>query len=271
VGIFIVLFSIFYTSHNSSELAQYQKVKSKSAQQKKQIYNLSFQIEGLKKDVEVLLEKEVELHGLMQPNRRSSSSSTVKEFNELYSQIEHSRPQVTGDSLTERLAFLSGEMKQLKAQFREHNRLMDQYKVRFASTPSIWPLYGRVQSDFGWRVHPISHVSQFHKGIDIPSWIGAPIRATAQGRVVATGYNSGYGLCVAIDHGYGLTTVYAHTSKIFVSQGEIVKKGQKIAAVGSTGSSTGPHVHYEVRKWQQAVSPRTYLDLNMYTANKEVW
>ncbi|NQY73647.1 MAG: M23 family metallopeptidase, partial [Candidatus Margulisbacteria bacterium] len=145
------------------------------------------------------------------------------------------------------------------------------YKKRYSSTPSIWPVYGRIRSNFGYRTHPISGKRQFHKGIDIPSWLGAPIKAAADGVVYYRGWYRGYGLLVALDHGYGYKTVYAHCSKILVKRGQLVKKGQLIANVGSSGISTGPHLHYEIRKWGKALSPKQFLDIDLFTAGNRLW
>lgn len=130
---------------------------------------------------------------------------------------------------------------------------------RLAHTPSIWPASGRVSSEYGTRRHPITGNVQVHRGIDVAAPVGTPVYATAAGKVVFAGDRGGYGLTVVIDHGYGLQTLYAHNSRLLVSVGDVVERGHKIAEVGSTGLSTGPHVHYEVHLNGEAVNPRTYL------------
>lgn len=123
-------------------------------------------------------------------------------------------------------------------------------------TPSIWPAKGVVSSPYGLRWGG----SDFHPGIDIANDMGTPIRATADGIVSVAGWNSGgYGNMVDIDHGNGVMTRYGHASYVVVSAGQQVKRGQIIAYMGSTGFSTGPHVHYEVRINGQAVDPSGYL------------
>ena len=127
--------------------------------------------------------------------------------------------------------------------------------ARLAATPSIWPSDGVVTSRFGWRWGG----SDWHPGIDIASHTGTPIVATADGVVVSSGWNGGYGRQVTINHGYGITTLYAHNSENVVSVGQKVKKGQLIAYMGNTGFSTGPHVHYEVRVNGNAVNPAGFM------------
>lgn len=123
-------------------------------------------------------------------------------------------------------------------------------------TPSIWPSQGVVSSPYGLRWGG----SDFHPGIDIANDMGTPIRATADGTVSVAGWNSGgYGNMVDIDHGNGVMTRYGHASYVVVTAGQHVKRGQIIAYMGSTGFSTGPHVHYEVRINGQAVDPSGYL------------
>ena len=119
----------------------------------------------------------------------------------------------------------------------------------------IFPVPGRITSGFGYRTHPIYHVRKLHTGLDIGAAYGAPIHAAAGGVVVFAGRWGGYGNCVIIDHGGSLATLYGHCSSLSVSEGQEVKQGQKIAAVGSTGLSTGPHLHFETRRNGRPVNP----------------
>lgn len=128
-----------------------------------------------------------------------------------------------------------------------------------ANTPSIWPASGPVTSGFGWRNSPLENGSELHQGIDIASGLGIPVVATADGQVVKSGWAGGYGNIVQIDHGNGLETIYGHNSQVAVTAGQSVRKGQLIAYAGSTGKSTGPHVHYEVRANGVAIDPIKYM------------
>ena len=144
-------------------------------------------------------------------------------------------------------------------------------KTRFDFTPSEVPVDGRRMSRFGLRKHPITGKRRPHNGIDFASSYGAPIRVTADGRVEYSGWSKSFGYVVVVDHNYGMRAVYAHCSKLLVKKNEIVRKGQVIAQVGSTGLSTGPHLHYEVRKRRKALNPNAFLDLDMFTAQQRIW
>lgn len=123
----------------------------------------------------------------------------------------------------------------------------------------LWPVRGEVTSDFGWRVHPILRTKRYHSGLDIAVAYGTPVAAAAGGTVILSGWVGGYGKTVVIDHGGGISTLYGHNSTLLVSEGSVVRAGQTIAKAGSTGLSTGPHVHFEVRKEGEAVDPRAWL------------
>ncbi|EAX46997.1 peptidase M23B [Thermosinus carboxydivorans Nor1] len=138
------------------------------------------------------------------------------------------------------------------------DRLIER-NARLAATPSIWPASGEVTSRFGWRSSPWGWGSDWHPGIDIAGDYGMPIVATADGVVTYSGWYGGYGKMVEIDHGNGIVTIYGHNSQNLVETGQRVKKGEIIAYMGSTGISTGPHVHYEVRVNGTAVNPANFL------------
>lgn len=127
------------------------------------------------------------------------------------------------------------------------------------STPSIWPVRGWVSSTFGVRNDPFTKVKKFHEGLDIANNPGLPIRATANGVVTFAGVAGGYGNVVMINHLNDIQTRYAHLQRFIVKLGQHVKKGQIIAYLGSTGRSSGPHLHYEVRKNGIPVNPKLYI------------
>lgn len=134
-----------------------------------------------------------------------------------------------------------------------------EYVRRRAHTPTLWPAEGWISSPFGNRRHPVTGQPDRHTGIDIAGRVGAPVLSAADGTVIEAGRKGGYGLAVVINHGYGLRTLYGHLSRITVRVGQRVTKGQRIGSMGSTGLSTGPHLHYEIMLQGKAVNPLNYL------------
>lgn len=129
-----------------------------------------------------------------------------------------------------------------------------------AFVPSIWPVVGTLRSGVGMRGNPFGGPgTEYHKGQDIAAPMGTPVIATADGNITIAGWQRGYGWVVYIDHGNGITTRYGHLSRIDVAVGQTVRRGEQLGLVGSTGRSTGPHLHYEVRINGQPVSPLLYL------------
>lgn len=144
-----------------------------------------------------------------------------------------------------------------KKRLEEENRKAITYDGGKFKWPA--PSYKRISDDYGNRIHPTLGTQQFHNGIDMAAPSGSPILAAYDGEVIAASYSSTMGNYVMIDHGDGIITIYMHASSIGVSNGQTVKKGQQIGCVGSTGRSTGPHLHFSVRKNGSYVSPWNYL------------
>lgn len=148
----------------------------------------------------------------------------------------------------------------LSARFAAVTDSLELNTKRFASVPSIMPTAGWLTSQFSRaRVHPLLHTTRPHEGIDVAAPMGAPIVAPASGLVTKVSYETGYGNVLEIDHGNGIVTRYAHCSRIDVKSGQRVTRGQRIAAVGSTGLATGPHLHYELHINGKVVNPMTYV------------
>ncbi|HSA58536.1 MAG TPA: peptidoglycan DD-metalloendopeptidase family protein [bacterium] len=156
------------------------------------------------------------------------------------------------DSLEDRVVTLQDKIKEL-------TKIQEDKLTYIASTPSVWPVKGWVTSDFGYRRSPFTLAADFHEGIDIAAARGTPVSAPADGVVTFAGYKGGYGKMVVIDHGFGIVTKYGHTSEFFVKEGDRIKRGTKIALVGSTGHSTGPHLHYEIYSDGVPVDPMKYI------------
>jgi murein DD-endopeptidase MepM/ murein hydrolase activator NlpD len=142
---------------------------------------------------------------------------------------------------------------------RELREYFQDQKTLLSAMPSIWPAHGWVTSGFGTRVDPFTGERSMHEGLDIASQEGTKVHAPADGSVVYAGLHGGYGNVVVIDHGFGVNTRYGHLSEIYVKVGQKVHRGQIIGAIGNTGRSTGPHLHYEVRVNGIPVDPRKFI------------
>jgi len=170
------------------------------------------------------------------------------------------------EGLKQQIQRVHWEMEELQmlAEIQERNaykveRFFDSQRSLLASTPTIWPVRGWVTSSFGQRMSPFTGRLQMHEGLDIAARPGTPVKASAEGIVIYSGWKSDFGKLVTIDHGYGYRTRYGHMSKIYVKNGQRVKRGDTLGSVGSTGRSTGPHLHYEVKVRGLPVNPKTYL------------
>lgn len=157
----------------------------------------------------------------------------------------------------------SESLRELETKMNRIERDLRAYEVEISHTPSVWPVEGTLESGFGGRRNPFGGSSyEFHSGQDIDAAWGAPVIAGASGKVTFSGWQNGYGQLVVIDHGGGLTTRYGHLSAIAASVGQAIKRGEFLGRVGSTGRSTGPHLHYEVRINDQPVNPLQYLRIS---------
>ena len=160
---------------------------------------------------------------------------------------------------------LLGELHQAVAAERRVQDSLRGWEARAGNTGSYgggrltMPVQGWKTSDFGNRYDPYYRVWQLHAGTDFAAGSGTPIRAAASGRVIRAGWNGGYGRMVEVDHGGGLTTRYAHLSKVLVGVGDKVEAGDELGETGSSGRSTGPHLHYEVRRNGEAVNPVPFI------------
>ena len=156
----------------------------------------------------------------------------------------------------------------LTANFADIIPSIDYLIKNFKTIPLGYPTYGRITSDFGLRRNPITHRLEFHLGVDIANKWGTPVRAPADGTVIKAGWCGIRGKCIEIKHNKDIITGYSHLSKLLVRKGERVERGQIIGLMGSTGRSTGPHLHYSIRFKDRIVNPRNFMEV-LANAKKE--
>jgi murein DD-endopeptidase MepM/ murein hydrolase activator NlpD len=189
--------------------------------------------------------------------RRLSEISGATEQQEGASAHGAGGPLVVADEAA--IAAIEARTAQVEQQLRAYAQFVEREREQ-ARMPSIWPVMGELTDYFGARRNPFGGGStEFHDGLDIATSSGTPVVATGNGIVSFAGTQSGYGQIVVVDHGNGLSTAYAHLSRVEAEVGRVVSRGDQIGRVGSTGRSTGPHLHYEVRVGETAVSPAGYL------------
>ena len=222
-------------------------------------------------EMERQLEKDLkEVNELKKPNRRSpvrpTSEATKKVSPEVISAVGEEISILEGKR-SRLISYLNQDLRVLRKQaVRTQQRLQDfgkslqNRKLVLLATPSMWPVAGQISSRFGaTRLDADSGGPRPHRGVDISAPTGTPIVAPADGVIRLAGQGVDLGRLIIIDHGYGFSTKYGHLKKYFVQTGDKVRKGQTIGAVGSTGTSTGPHLHYEVHIHDRAVNPADYL------------
>ena len=270
VGAFsYAVYSTFSSRNSASEIGELRQVNSI---QQEQLLQLSRKANELQDQMEQLAQMENEIRRLSGITPVEDVSDGTQDSADADDHNGQGGPYVQPDvknvglalaNVEKGLAKRKASLEQLRNQIKEQRAQLGAFGLAglslpgiSANMPSIWPTDGVVSSPYGLRWNG----SDFHPGMDIANDMGTPIVATADGVVSVAGWNSGgYGNMVDIDHGNGIMTRYAHASQVVVTAGQHVRRGQLIAYMGSTGFSTGPHVHYEVRINGQAVNPISYL------------
>lgn len=236
--------STFFAEHqktietNIAEIAQAEDLDNLT---KEKIDEFSYQVQNLTKNY---IDKEIKTLTVSRSSLKSNSSTSfvgkIAELRALLSFLEETDKQ--GDQV---FSELTGKKEELQS-YLDH-------------LPTFWPTKGKVKSEFGNRFHPVYKKFIDHSGLDIAGNKGSSIFAAAAGKVVFAGKSGGYGYYIDIDHGNGIVTRYAHCSKLLVKKGTTVKVGEKIALVGETGTTTGPHLHFEVIIKNTAVDPTIFI------------
>ncbi|MDQ1769591.1 peptidoglycan DD-metalloendopeptidase family protein [Labilibaculum sp. A4] len=237
-----------YTRLNS-ELAKLQNVLTDLEQRDDNIYRVIFEAEPIHSNI------------------RKAGYGGVNRYSNLEN-LENSELVISTNKKIDRIA------RSMYVQTKSYDDVEVMVKNKFkmlASIPAIMPIaikdFGRISSGYGWRIHPIYKTRKFHDGMDFNGTVGTPIYATGDGVVTYKNTERGYGKKIVIDHGFGYKTVYAHLNGYNVKAGQKVRRGEVIAFLGNTGSSTGPHIHYEVRKNNKTIDPINYF-FNDLTADE---
>jgi murein DD-endopeptidase MepM/ murein hydrolase activator NlpD len=225
-----------------------------------QIASLKSQVEEFQQQIQRLKEFDVKLRIIANLENAQETGS----FLAVGGLTPSSREPLQGgvadtQRMKEELDRLGTEAEFREKSFQELYTFLEGKKRQLSSTPSIWPVRGWLTSTFGYRIDPFTGLRQFHEGLDIANRLGTPVIAPADGIVSRCSNSFGYGLTVEINHGYGIKTIYGHLSKAYVTVGHSVRRGERIAAVGSSGRATGPHLHYQVMLNEVPMSPMNYI------------
>ena len=271
VALYLLAFALLSTTFFFCDYIQVRKrsfelnrLQQEAQAQKSQIHFFSARIEDLEKQLSKLkefdkkiriianLERGQEAVGFMgmggpSPSDIREKLKTEKDDRALVQQMRSDVQRLQSEALSR------------EESLSELERLLETKKDIMAHTPSIWPALGWVTSDFGFRTNPFTGLTQMHEAIDISNRTGTPVFAPANGIVSDTGDDHANGKIVVISHGFGMTTRFAHLSRILVKVGQRVRRGEKIAEIGMTGQTTGPHLHYEVRLNGIPANPMRYI------------
>lgn len=231
-----------------------QRLRVENLTQREELHRLVVKLEDLRQEMVVLAQNDAKVRVMAKLSAPKGDSlvgiggpakqdDVSREFGEIQQRIDEVRRQI--DLRRESQEEIQG--------------ILNDQRSLLAAKPVGWPVKGWLTSSFGMRRDPFNGRRKMHEGLDIASRTGTPVIATADGIVSSVKTEPGYGKVVTIDHGYGYRTIYGHNSKIFAKVGQRVRRGDRIAAVGNTGRSTGSHVHYEVRLNGVPVNPHKYL------------
>jgi murein DD-endopeptidase MepM/ murein hydrolase activator NlpD len=266
VSIFMLLFigSLIYTIHNQNKILEVHKIIKENQVLKEKIISFSSEIDSILIKLKLMEEWEDEIRidkNLKTINKevRDMGIGGIPQVDESFSFFE------TELHLNYNLAL--NKLNQLKSKVNfdheTHLELLDQVKLKellYQNTPSIYPAYGRISDGYGWRIHPITKKKVFHRGLDFGNKIGTPVYATADGKVKSIKKKKYMGKLIVVSHKFGYQTRYGHLYKIYVKEGDLVKRGQIIALLGNSGRSTGPHLHYEILRYNKHRNPYNYLN-----------
>jgi len=271
IGLYLLGFALLSTIFFLCDYIQVRKktfelgqLKQQTQEQRSKIHFFSSKIEDLERQLSTLkdFDKKIRIIANLEKSQETTSvmgmggpsPSDVREKLKAEKDEKGLAHQLRTD-----IERLESEATSQEESLSELVRLLQSKKDMLVHTPSIWPVHGWVTSGFGFRVNPFTGLTQMHEGLDISNRMGTPVIATADGIISDTGKDSSHGNVVVVSHGFGMTSRYFHLNKVFVRAGQRVKRGDKIAEVGTTGRSTGPHLHYEVRVNGIPANPGRYI------------
>lgn len=262
----------------SSLLYRTNSLNDKYSNSQQEITSLAAINTAQKGEIEKLQNDTIQIHQQLEENIKAldqikeivgiKKSTENKVENKAVQPITTDTSGKSSDNSLQQIDQIKTSYKELSTQLLSQRQLIDssmttvKKQVAYLNArPSINPVNTRVTASYGTRKNPFTNRgSEFHQGIDFAGETGTPIKATGNGVVVFAGWQSGYGNVIILSHGYGLTTLYGHNSKLLVKKGDKVKKAQIISKMGNTGRSTGSHLHYEVRLNGNLVNPTKYLN-----------
>lgn len=268
LGIAALLFAlsaefIYDYRDNLSKLRELRNLRERVSEQNLTLYNLHAKFESIETEVERIRMLDTRVRSLVNLNEalRTGGGKDRRAHGIGGSETPETAPGARLDRL------LDLRCEQLKESILVDVNSMetvceklDMKRIVLEAMPSSWPARGILGSGFGVRLSPFTETKVFHHGVDIDAPAGAPVKATAGGKVVRSGYEPLFGNVVVVDHGYGYHTLYAHLAQRLVEAGALLKKGDLVGKVGGTGRTTGPHLHYEVRVNGLPVNPARFLN-----------
>lgn len=238
------------------ERAKYRKEYERFTRELKEHKEMMIRMAGLERQLREMLE-------LKEPKklfaRNAMGGPTEKDAEDLSRHVMNTSDSLLFQQVKQQVQAVHRQAEEQARHFREIQNYVSREQSKLAATPSLWPVKGWVTSGFGNRASPLTGEPGRHLGVDIANEPGTPIRVTADGVVTYAGWQSGYGRVVVVEHGFGFSTRYGHCDRVKVKVGDRVRRGDIIAYMGSSGRSTGSHVHYEVRVNGVPVNPERYL------------
>ena len=269
VAIAVVVFGLGYLVTDyygvKKMVAELDRLRLEARQQQQQLVTFAKSFDDLQGEMtrlrqfDMKLRVMTDLEGVVYPEQiMGIGGENPEPFNPLEGELSF-QDQTIISSMNRSLDRFKTEVTIQERSFQELVEYLEDQKSLLKSTPSIWPVKGWLTSTFGYRSSPFTGRRELHQGLDIATRSGTPIIAPADGLVVFAGREGGFGNMIIIDHGYGITTRFGHCSSLEVKLGQKIQRGDVVARVGSTGRSTGPHVHYEVAVNGVSVNPSRYI------------